>query len=104
VHTSFRDAYYDIAARFFDERATNGVSVLLGGGATYFSPASQGGTRKDSRDLVAAYAAEGYDVVRTRSEVTAKLAGPAPKPNTGEVRAPARAPRRCSSCPWPRWW
>ncbi len=79
VHTSFRDAYYDIAARMFDERATNGVTVLMGGGSTYFSPASQGGTRKDSRDLVAAYAADGYDVVRTRAEVTAKLAGPAPK-------------------------
>jgi len=83
VHTSFRDAYYDIAARLFDERATNGVTVLLGGGATYFSPAASGGTRKDNRDLVAAYRADGYDVVRTRTEVAARLAGPAPKALVG---------------------
>jgi len=79
VHTSFRDAYYDIAARLFDERATNGVSVLMGGGATYFSPVSQGGTRKDNRDLVAAYAGEGFALVKTRTEVTAALAGAPPK-------------------------
>lgn len=79
VHTSFRDAYYDIAARMYDERAVNGVSVLMGGGATYFSPASQGGTRKDNRDLVAAYGAEGYALVKTRTEVAAALAGAPPK-------------------------
>jgi len=79
VHTSFRDAYYDIAARLYDERAVNGVSVLLGGGATYFSPVSQGGTRKDNRDLVAAYAAEGYALLKTRTEVTAALAAAPPK-------------------------
>ena len=38
VHTSFRDEWYGIAARLFDERAANGVSVLMGGGATYFLP------------------------------------------------------------------
>jgi alkaline phosphatase len=79
VHTSFRDAYYDIATRFYDERATNGVTVLMGGGATYFSPAAKGGTRKDDRDLVQAYAADGYDVVRTGNEVKARLAAPPPK-------------------------
>lgn len=79
VHTSFRDAYYDIAARMYDERAVNGVSVLMGGGATYFSPVSQGGTRKDTRDLVAAYGAQGYALVKTRTDVTAALAGAPPK-------------------------
>ena len=79
VHTSFRDAYYDIAARMYDERAVNGVSVLMGGGATYFSPVAQGGTRKDNRDLVAAYAADGYALVKTRTEVTTALAGAPPK-------------------------
>ncbi len=78
VHTSFRDAYYDVAARLYDERAANGVTVLLGGGATYFSPASQGGTRKDDRDLVAGYVKDGYDVIRTRAELTARLSGAAP--------------------------
>lgn len=79
VHTSFRDAYYDIASHLFDERATNGVTVLMGGGSTYFSPASKGGTRKDDRDLVAAYQEAGYDVVRTATDVKARLAGSPPK-------------------------
>jgi alkaline phosphatase len=79
VHTSFRDAYYDIASHFYDERATNGVTVLMGGGSTYFSPASRGGTRKDDRDLEQAYAKDGYDVIHTRSELKAKLDGAPPK-------------------------
>ena len=79
VHTSFRDAYYDIASHFYDERATNGVTVLLGGGATYFQPAAKGGTRKDDRDLEQAYAKDGYDVIHTRTELKAKLDGAPPK-------------------------
>jgi alkaline phosphatase len=79
VHTSFRDAYYDIATRLFDERAANGVTVLLGGGATYFTPPARGGTRKDGRDLEQAFADNGYTVLHTRTEVKARLAGPPPK-------------------------
>lgn len=79
VHTSFRDAYYDIATRLYDERATNGVTVLMGGGATYFSPAAKGGTRKDDRDLEQAYAKDGYAVMHTRTELKASLAGAPPK-------------------------
>ena len=79
VHTSFRDAYYDIATRMFDERAATGVSVLLGGGSTYFLPASAGGSRKDGRDLVHEFTAAGFDVVRTATDVKAALAGPAAK-------------------------
>ncbi|MEP7117789.1 MAG: alkaline phosphatase [Acidobacteriota bacterium] len=78
VHTSFRDAYYDIAARLVDERAVNGVSVLLGGGSTYFLPASAGGTRKDNRDLVRELGGAGFDVVRTATDVKSRLAGTAP--------------------------
>jgi len=79
VHTSFRDAYYDIATRLYDERATNGVTVLMGGGATYFSPVAKGGTRKDDRDLEQAYAKDGYAVIHTRTELKASLAGAPPK-------------------------
>ena len=79
VHTSFRDAYYDIAARFFDERSANGVSVLMGGGATYFAPAGAGGTRKDGRDLVQAYREDGYTLLRTRTELAAAAAGATPR-------------------------
>ena len=38
VHTSDRFAGAGIAGQFFDERASNGVSVLLGGGARHFMP------------------------------------------------------------------
>ena len=76
VHTSFRDEWYGIAARLFDERETTGVSVLMGGGATYFLPPAAGGTRKDGRDLVAAFAGAGYDVLRTAADVAARQAGP----------------------------
>ncbi len=79
VHTSFRDAYYDIATRFVDERATNGVSVLMGGGSTYFLPASAGGTRKDDRDLVRELTGAGFAVVRTGKDVKRALADAPPK-------------------------
>ena len=79
VHTSFRDAYYDIATRLVDERAANGVSVLLGGGSTYFLPASAGGTRKDDRDLVREFSGAGFAVLRTGADVKTTLAGAPPK-------------------------
>ncbi len=79
AHTSFRDAYDDIAARLVDERTATGVSVLMGGGATYFLPPASGGTRKDGRDLVADFRGAGYDVLRTATDVKARLAAPPPK-------------------------
>ncbi len=79
VHTSFRDEWYGIAARLFDERETSGVSVLMGGGATYFLPPAAGGTRKDGRDLVEAFAGAGYDVLRTAADVAARKTGPPSK-------------------------
>ena len=45
AHTSDRFAGAGIAAQFFDERETNGVTVLMGGGARHFMPAAAGGTR-----------------------------------------------------------
>ena len=78
VHTSFRDAYYDIATHLVDERAVSGVSVVMGGGSTYFLPASAGGTRKDDRDLVRELSSAGFDVVRTATDVKTRIAGTAP--------------------------
>ncbi|MGD9906125.1 MAG: alkaline phosphatase [Vicinamibacterales bacterium] len=78
VHTSFRDEWYGIAERLWEEREASGLSVLLGGGATYFLPPAGGGTRKDGRDLVAAFRGAGYDVLRTATDVNARLAGPPP--------------------------
>jgi alkaline phosphatase len=79
VHTSFRDEWYGIAERLYDERETTGVTVLMGGGATYFLPPAGGGTRKDGRDLVAAFRGAGYDVLRTATEMKARLTGAPPK-------------------------
>jgi alkaline phosphatase len=69
VHTADRFAGAGIAARFFDERETNGVSVLLGGGANHFMPRGQGGSRSDARVLVKEYEAAGYTVIRQALEV-----------------------------------
>ncbi len=81
VHTSSRFAGPGIAAQFFDERETNGVAVLLGGGANHFAPKSAGGTRPDTRNLVEEFQAAGYDTARTGAEVRALLdaARPAPR-------------------------
>lgn len=78
VHTSFRDEWYGIAERLWEERETTGLKVLMGGGATYFLPPAGGGTRKDGRDLVAAFQGAGYDVLRTATDVKARLAGAPP--------------------------
>jgi alkaline phosphatase len=75
VHSSDRSAGPGIAVRFFDERARNGVTVLLGGGSKHFVPTSAGGTRDDARNLREEYAAAGYTLVGTGTEVKALLAG-----------------------------
>lgn len=38
--------------------------VLMGGGAEYFLPANAGGKRSDARDVIAAFAGKGWQVVR----------------------------------------
>lgn len=73
AHTSSRFAGPGIAAQFFDERATNGVSVLMGGGANHFAPKGAGGTRPDGRDLVSEFTAAGFETIRTGAEVRARL-------------------------------
>ena len=76
VHTSDRGAGSAIAARFFDERARNGVSVLLGGGLRHFAAKGSASARTDDRDLVREFQAAGYTRVSTATEVTALLAQP----------------------------
>lgn len=78
VHTAARAASAGIAARYLDERETNGVSVLLGGGWNHFLAREEGGQRADGRRLAAEFAAAGFDVLRTASDVRARLAGPPP--------------------------
>jgi alkaline phosphatase len=73
VHTSDRFAGSGIAERYLDERDTNGVSVLLGGGARYFLPKDAGGDRTDGRRLAEEFERAGYARIGTASEV-ARLA------------------------------
>jgi alkaline phosphatase len=73
AHTSNRFAGAGIAAQFFDERATNGVTVLLGGGANHFAPKSAGGTRTDARHLVEEFRSAGYETVRNGTDVRGLL-------------------------------
>ncbi len=78
VHTAARAASHGIAARYLDERATNGISVLLGGGWNQFLTVDDGGQRRDGRDLAAEFAAAGFDVLRTADDVRGRQAGPPP--------------------------
>ena len=71
THTADRFAGPGIAAQFFDERATNGVTVLMGGGARHF--AAKGGTRTDARDLDGEFVKAGYTPVRNATDVRAQL-------------------------------
>ena len=74
VHTSNRSAAAGIASRFLDERASNGINVLLGGGRCHFirkaTPETVCG-RSDGRDLEAGFAAAGFRRVTTRTELMA---------------------------------
>lgn len=82
--------------------------VLMGGGAEFFLPAgTPGGKRKDGKDIIAAFRAKGYQIVRNTAELTAasgaKLLGlfadedmafeidrdPAKEPTTAEMAAAA---------------
>ena len=71
AHTSDRFAGPGIAAQFFDERKTNGVTVLMGGGANHFSPKTAGGTRPDGRNLIDEFAAAGYQTLATGPKCSA---------------------------------
>jgi alkaline phosphatase len=80
VHTSNRNAGAGIADRFFDERAANGVAVLLGGGARYFMPQGAGGERKDGRRLAEEYEKAGYTRLSAGADVQRLLSAAAAPP------------------------
>ena len=73
VHTSDRYAGAGIASRYFDERATNGVAVLLGGGSRHFLPKSAGGTRQDQRQLVSEFAEAGFTTMNSGTQLREQL-------------------------------
>jgi alkaline phosphatase len=76
VHTSDRGAAGGISARYLDERETNGVTVLLGGGGRHFAARTQSGSsRKDDRNLLAEFPAHGYALLQTNRQLEDFLAG-----------------------------
>src|SRR5262249_46236371 len=80
VHTSDRMAGPGIARRFFEERAPNGGTVLLGGGGRHFMPKGDRGERGDGRPLATEFEQEGYKWITTRTDLQKLMtASPVPK-------------------------
>jgi alkaline phosphatase len=69
VHTSDRMAGAGIAERFFEERETNAVTVLLGGGGRHFMPKGDRGERSDGRPLATEFVQAGYEWISTAHDV-----------------------------------
>jgi alkaline phosphatase len=67
VHAKNRGDVQEIVDQYF----TLEPDVLMGGGAKHFRPESAKGTRKDGRDMVAAFRAKGYQVASTPAELQA---------------------------------
>jgi len=61
VSTKSRNSQDDIAGMYLDL----GFDIMMGGGLNYFSAE----TRKDKKDMFAAFKAKGYQVARNRSEM-----------------------------------
>ena len=61
VNSKSRNAQDDIAEQYLDL----GFDVMMGGGSNYFSPES----RKDKKDMFAAFKAKGYQVVKNRADM-----------------------------------
>lgn len=77
AHTADRYAFSGITAQYLDERRTNGISVLMGGGSRHFLPASaEGSDRTDERNLLAEYEAAGFHHLSTATELEALLERP----------------------------
>lgn len=74
VYTQDRNAGAGIAARFFDEREANGVSILLGGGSRHFMPKGEGGNRPDGRRLAEEFVKAGYERLSNGADVRRLLA------------------------------
>jgi len=68
---------YPVIARQLAE--SQGVDVIMGGGAADFLSDGQGGRRNDARDLIQEMRDKGYDVVRTESELEGTPSWRSPK-------------------------
>src|SRR6188474_470332 len=65
-----------IAAQFVDR---GNIDIAMGGGAAQFIPATKGGERQDARDLLLELRGNGFDIVRTRTDLEAVPAWRRPK-------------------------
>src|SRR5213595_855483 len=66
AHRSVATDVEKIAADFVDR---GNIDIALGGGAAQFLPAAKGGDRQDNRDLLLELRGNGFDIVRTRTEL-----------------------------------
>src|SRR5213082_2132477 len=66
AHPSDSSDNEKIAAEFVDR---GNVDIAMGGGAAQFLPATKGGDRQDNRDLLLELRGNGFDIVRTRTEL-----------------------------------
>src|SRR5881397_1740506 len=57
-----------IATEFVDR---GNVDIAMGGGGAQFLPATKGGDRQDARDLLLELRGNGFDIVRTRTDLEA---------------------------------
>ena len=65
-----------IAAEFVDR---GNIDIAMGGGASQFIPRIKGGDRQDTRDLLLELRGNGFDIVRTRTDLEAVPAWRRPK-------------------------
>jgi alkaline phosphatase len=72
AHVPERNNEDQIAAQELEHR----VDVLLGGGRRFFVPGGSGGSRTDSRDLIAEARQHGYTVLEKRGDLRAALRTP----------------------------
>src|SRR5881409_4446467 len=66
AHPTESTDFEKIAAEFVDR---GNIDIALGGGAAQFLPATKGGDRQDNRDLLLELRGNGFDIVRTRTEL-----------------------------------
>src|SRR5881275_3180403 len=76
AHTVDPNDVDSIAAEFVDGGK---IDIAMGGGAAQFLPSAKGGERQDGRDLLLELRRNGFDIVRTRSELEAIPAWRRPK-------------------------
>src|SRR5213082_2652261 len=76
AHTPEPNDTEKIAADFVDR---GNIDIAMGGGAAQFVPVTKGGDRQDTRDLLLELRGNGFDIVRSRTDLEAVPAWRRPK-------------------------